>query len=650
MIASYKRYSSVSNATEKYSDNLASYWISIYCSLKNKQFELISSKYKGPSISTVTRWLSNKNIPKIEDFENIDNLENILSFWYKLYHQKTPNLINHTEITTVNLSIDATKIKEMFKIKNNQYIGVMEEGKRIVDNFDFRYKFEPSKYQELVSRLVSNNYLYSHCFVFLFCPFKMVKPFPIHISFTNNGFASEDIIRKIQAIQSFRNSNFKVISTSTDADVKYDSMQNDFYKKWKAMLDNNVQIHTHEKIMMYPNDGAHILKRIRTHLVKNGIIFLLRNQNNQSISKADFDKLSNDIPKSVWTQTTLASMDDFYPYQLYRADILHKAYSENMYHMMIYLMPCVAVNIIIRSKTINRKQAQILAYTSLFVLLNYIDILEMKNDALKRGKDIISKSPKLNKLYEETKKTEKFVGYFNMKHCIHLANYLYSIIKVLELEEHDFSASKIGTICSEYFFGQLKNESQDQLYSSIRNSFMRKIIQRVYKPEGKEKKINRRWFSTSEFPEGKSILNITTIKMCIGVANLLYSNCGISLSGKNQYQLLKIKTNDDIVEILAYFHDDIKEKTTKKDISYISNSRGANIQKNYITSQKNKEEVLNQFHYKKFELACCATSQDLPKMANNKMLNSTIRFINQNIPNSEMPGNFGIHNFSGHVC
>lgn len=259
LIASYKRYSKVSNATEKYSDNLASYWISIYCSLKNKQFELISSKYKGPSISTVKRWLSNKNIPKIEDFENIDNLENILSFWYKLYHQKYPSLINHTETTTVNLSIDATKIKEMFKIKDNQYIGIMEEGKRIVDNFDFRYKFEPSKYQELVSRLVSNNYLYSHCFVFLFCPFKMVKPFPIHISFTNNGFASEDILRKIQAIQSFRNSNFKVISTSTDADVKYDSMQNDFYKKWKAMLDNNVQINTHEKIMMYPNDGAHIL-------------------------------------------------------------------------------------------------------------------------------------------------------------------------------------------------------------------------------------------------------------------------------------------------------------------------------------------------------------------------------------------------------
>lgn len=648
LIRSFKRHSKVVAINDKYSDTEIGYWIKVFCSLKQKQFEFISRNYLGPSKSSIQRWLALQNIPSLEDFENIEKLDSILAFWYTLNRKKYPDLIDKSK-TKINLSIDATKINEMFKYKDDKYIGIMKEGIELVKVFDYRYKYDPVKYQELLSRLVANNYLYSHCFVFLYCPVKSVKPFPVHIKFTNSGFATSEILDTIEKIQSLKNMHFKIIATSTDADIKYDKFQNDFFYSWIEMFENNYDIRTHAQIMLYPNDGSHILKRIRTHLIKNGVIFLFKNQASQSISRSNFEDLVDDIPSSVWNTNIMSSMDDFYPYQMFRSDILQKAIKQQKWPMVIYLLPSVATNMIIRSKNIYREQAIIIGYTAIFTLLNYLTLLEVKEEQGKKSMNIINRNKKLQVFFENEKKKNKFIGFFDKKHCIHLCNFLYSIVRVLETEENEFKASKIGTICNEYFFGQLKNESQDKLYTSIRSAFMRKIIQRIYKQDEPDKKIDRRWFNTAEYPEGKYSLGKDEIKKCMSVANIFFINCGISLPNKYKFQTV---ASDHIEEVMVYFDENYKLSNNTSNFSYVARSSGASIQKTYIISGNSKNNILSQpiYPYKQFELACCATSAQLPKAAPSKLLNVTIREINHQVPNCDKIGNVGIRNFSGHIC
>lgn len=568
LICTHKR--KTMNPKMKYDDIEKLHWLTLYSQLTQRQFGMTSDLYSGPSLSSLQRWENKCGIPSMEDFQSIDRINFVLSFWSKLYKEKYHNLFKGERIN-LNMSIDATKIKEMLRQDNDNVIGVTDEGISIVNRFDKEWKSDPKVYNKMLSQLLSNNMLFSHCFVFLLCPFANVKPFPVHIYFSNTGFANEEVIERMTTIQKVSHKKWKVTAISTDADRKYDSLQNMFFEEISLLIKDEVLIEKHKSLMLYPNDGMHLLKRIRSHFIKHEILYLTKKLKSQTITRSDFENLDHEIPPCVWINSSLSAMDDYFPYQLFKTSILQDALTEQKWGLVLFLIPTCAITIL-NKYSLPRRSKLIVAHVALFESLTYKILLETAQ------------------INNKTQKT-KIAGLFSISHCMHMANYFYSTIKVLGTEERDFPFSHIGTICSEHFFGMLKNESHDQLYLSIKNAFHRKILQYKIMPEDVTRDVPHRWFDCVNAEEGKQNLNSAEVEKCISCINLLYSLCKISIPIKYDWQLIKPGSIDIIENVLSHFKD-ITVKKNKN--SFVASCHGATIQKTCIIADKVKKQVIEQ--------------------------------------------------------
>ena len=75
-----------------------------------KSYQYHRNLLKGPSISTIYRWINQLSLPKFDSFRNIQNLPSIINFWKDLYNFDT---------ILCSLSVDAMKIDEDLVINHN---------------------------------------------------------------------------------------------------------------------------------------------------------------------------------------------------------------------------------------------------------------------------------------------------------------------------------------------------------------------------------------------------------------------------------------------------------------------------------------------------------------------------------------------------
>lgn len=141
----------------------------------------------------------------------------VLKFWDSIYKEKY--FLRTSKKTTqinLNVAIDATKINEMFSTKDGKNIGVIPEDSSLIDKFK-GFENDVMKYHALIGLLIDHKMLISHCFILLTCPFGFMKPFLLHVYFTNSGVSSDEFPNRIDKIKSLNSNVFKVKMVSTDA-------------------------------------------------------------------------------------------------------------------------------------------------------------------------------------------------------------------------------------------------------------------------------------------------------------------------------------------------------------------------------------------------------------------------------------------------
>ncbi|OHT10813.1 hypothetical protein TRFO_19784 [Tritrichomonas foetus] len=260
------------------------FWIELYCNLKTTQYTYVSNLLNGPCTLTINSWIKTENIPCFCDFSQINKITNIIRYFTDILQDK----VELPEELYVNISVDATHVEQCFHRKKKEIYGVLDSGKKIISKYDPFYSNDCLLYRKMMAELIENNSFINNIFIFMINPFFTVSSFPVFVYTSNNGSADQNILNSLQNISKEISSPFRVIMHSYDADPSYDSAQTKYFEKWTKYFKKSSELLSIKDCVMTPNDPAHILKRIRKHLIKYGAVFLKNYNSKEAISKNTF--------------------------------------------------------------------------------------------------------------------------------------------------------------------------------------------------------------------------------------------------------------------------------------------------------------------------------------------------------------------------
>ena len=433
-----------------YNDEEKNFWLSVYL-LGKRLFEFISKLLHGPCINSIKNWIKCANIPSFDDLMKLENLRDIIFWWYG---ENLPKYIN--------ISIDALKVDEdIYITSKKEVIGVIDEKPvmEIIRNMNIdEIKNDSSIYTKIWNRNIIQKNIVGGLFVILVCPICESKCYPIYIVASPNGFASDQIDKQLKDISStLRSMGMKPIFISSDSDSHYRSSFHHQFEYWKnKFIMNNGDVNGIElKDEFKCNDGSHILKRARSHLVRKKYLFVQRydqvlfngkqgNINIPNVSPNTLSEYSNHLMNCWFRNNSFDSMDDYFPIKIFNScvlgDYLEKigTVSENderkLNALIAFILPMCCLNCVLHSKDTSRCALQKWSYVGIYILLFYHSFLKI--DGIQGKK--ISK--------------EKFNSLFSMNLCEDASTHLFSIIYALQTIPEKFSMNRIGTIMNEHFF------------------------------------------------------------------------------------------------------------------------------------------------------------------------------------------------------
>ena len=368
-----------------YSNDEKKFWLNVYL-YGNTPFKFFSNILNGPCLNTVKNWIQKSNVPTFDDMCKIENLEKIIRWWYP---DQIPPI--------VNVSIDALKIDEDIYITSQKtVIGVLDDNliQNSLRKIDINeLKRNPKIYTKIWNHNIECNNIVGGIFVVMFCPLSKIKSFPIHIILAPNGSASHIIDQKLKEIsEKIRSIGSKPIFVASDSDTHYRDTFKKQFENWKTKFcQNGMNVHGIDLPEEFKcNDGSHILKRARSHLVNHGSLYarqndqIFRNQGNEKTPHISPNLLieNNEKYMNCWfRKNSLDAMDDFFPMKIFHPTILYEFFKKidnidpeerkKFDVIILYLLPMCCLNCIIHSKDENRCIQQKLAYVGMFIMLFY---------------------------------------------------------------------------------------------------------------------------------------------------------------------------------------------------------------------------------------------------------------------------------------
>lgn len=282
---------------KSYDTKSMSYWTQQYNDLSVRLFEKRSHEMYGPSRSAVESWISKTDIYPMSFFSDKKKISIIAQWWKRI--------LGLDQINTV-ISFDACKIDEDLVIDSKGRVeGILNEGFQYLNEDKTTYKKNLKLYDEIVELLARQNLFISNVFIVSICPLECKKCFPIYIEYTNSGSASDDLIEFLNSLPSIlRESNINTMFLGSDADPKYNSIQENvfnMYSKYINMDNLNISNIDIGEQIIHCNDPSHILKRIRSRLIKHKTLYSTQKRKS-IISIENIKKYDINLIESVFSE------------------------------------------------------------------------------------------------------------------------------------------------------------------------------------------------------------------------------------------------------------------------------------------------------------------------------------------------------------
>lgn len=249
----------------------------------------------------------------INDLLNTNNCDNIINSLNMIQPDGNPLF--------VTLAIDAAKFKNI-------------SGKEIEKNF--------SKISEL-----ANDEIYKNIFIFHIQPVnKKIKPFPIHVHFSDSGAANDDIKETFEFIRKqLLKYNIVVKFCASDGDHFYDHFHDIFFQKIMKMINQkksfleiiefiSKDFLSNDKVIPI-SDFLHSIKLLRSYFLEEKVHLGIRS--NISIKPSEMEKYN--LGHVLSDVSSIGRMKDAYPLELFSTDTILKSIEFNDYHILFFILP-----------------------------------------------------------------------------------------------------------------------------------------------------------------------------------------------------------------------------------------------------------------------------------------------------------------------
>ena len=531
------------NCNKRYLLKEKDFWENMYMFGK-KPFCYLSSYMNGPCVTSVKQWIKDIDCPSFDEMVNIKKVKNIIQWWIQC---KIPKF--------VNISVDALKVDEdLYITSKGEVIGavdanpILQSLRKIELN---ALKTDPSIYLKIWNKNLENENIASGLFIVIACPLDETNGFPVHLIVNKNGSANDKIDERVKMVaEAFKELGSDPIFLSSDSDKHYRKAFNEQFEFWtRVLLTNHGTVPCNFPNSFKCNDGAHILKRARSQLIRNSQLFAtsyhLKIFNSNSLENIDAPFISPSLLQqynqnllSCWFRNNgRDSMDDFYPLRIFHPKILETfvniAIDNNSQECtsidvaILYLLPMCILNCIIHSKNNNRETVLNWAYVGMFIMLFYWSWLKIDG----------------NKNKEQKK--ESFSSVFTMDLCVDAATHLFAIILALQKIPEKFNLSKIGTITNEHFNALLRYRAgKEQTIRSMKTAFRKVVIMMKHNYSLPHVIIQQREFRTAKMEPGTYSLPKEEVIRCQALAYRVLRRAGIHFPRESAFYALISFLND----------------------------------------------------------------------------------------------------------
>ena len=445
----------------RYCDDVKQFWKRVYAG-SPQSFCMLSMMFDGPSYSTVREWIKAEKVTLKAEITDIGKVVDIAKRW----------VAKHEKGVCYTLSYDACKIDEDIMINEKGNV------KGVVTNVELphepeRYKYEPALLQALWEEQILQKNLITHAFVFMLNPISTDRGYPIHVIFTNTGSANDQVLECIRQIPKLlADADIRVVFEASDSDSKY---RMSFNKQFQWIFGQYSRIYDHantngslnglESINVPAvskcNDIPHVLKRWRSRIINNQSLFLRYEDEISSdrqmkvVNVEGLRKINPEIPASAFRSGSLPAMDDAYPMMIFTKETLLKAFEAARLDFVVYLLPAVCANMVLRCKSLDRVRRMELSFLGWSMCIYYYSYLEsLSASSLKFEHPLLTKEL-----------------------LVDLSNALFCHIYGIHTIANSYRLSKISSMISEHFFARMRRSmGPDQTAENFLSVLLRLVI------------------------------------------------------------------------------------------------------------------------------------------------------------------------------
>lgn len=235
----------------------------------------------------------------INDLLNKDNCDNIIKSLKMVQPDNDPLF--------VTLAIDAAKFKSISGIEIKKKFTKISE---LADDDTFLNSIIDDK-------------VYKNIFVFHIQPVnKKIKPFPVHVHFSESGAANDEIKETFEIIRKkLLKYNIVVKFCASDGDHFYDHFHDLFFQKILKMIPIS--------------DFLHSIKLLRSYFLEEKVHLDIRS--NISIKPTEMDKYN--LGHVLSDVSSIGRMKDAYPLELFSTDTILKSIDFNDFQILFFILP-----------------------------------------------------------------------------------------------------------------------------------------------------------------------------------------------------------------------------------------------------------------------------------------------------------------------
>lgn len=259
----------------------------------------------------------------INDLLNKDNCDNIIKSLKMVQPDNDPLF--------VTLAIDAAKFKSISGIEIKKNFTKISE---LADDDTFLNSIIDDK-------------VYKNIFVFHIQPVnKKIKPFPVHVHFSESGAANDEIKETFEIIRKkLLKYNIVVKFCASDGDHFYDHFHDLFFQKILKMIKQKQSFleiidfisknFLSNDTVIPISDFLHSIKLLRSYFLEEKVHLDIRS--NISIKPTEMDKYN--LGHVLSDVSSIGRMKDAYPLELFSTDTILKSIDFNDFQILFFILP-----------------------------------------------------------------------------------------------------------------------------------------------------------------------------------------------------------------------------------------------------------------------------------------------------------------------